>query len=536
MVAANPPRLPNLPDDPRKWDGWSRYRADNLYERLCLDPKTRPTNDDIEQHCTALLQWWHKKLPLKNQPSNPLAQLLGRGIDEASQYLVQARMQLLDSARRAQIDSELAARAEQKALTEFARFVSFSITNGMLTAEAEENLIEYGERNGLSDEQIRRCIDAEVARTKAQRPGPIREEPPAAADSAAEDAFRRILELSEVNLFSATESVRRIFATIAQNLGLESERAEWLLDDQLEKEEREIAKRLTAKPAVTPRTRVPAPSAGTPPVKEPAPSAPVLETSNRPVETRPLPPTFVHPLGGAMVLIPGGDFIMGSDEMDAAPNEQPLTPVKLSDFYIARHPITNAQYEQFDRSHRQKRMHGAGDGHPVVYVTSHDAVKFCNWLGQKDGRKYRLPTEAEWEFAARGTDGRKYPWGNQDNRGDLANFADASTSFPWRDARIHDGFPESSPIGAFPRGASFFGIEDMAGNVWEWCLDFFQPLAGVPKQNPRGAAAGAKRIHRGGSWKSRFSNLRATARASNAPNYSCNDLGFRIVCECGSGE
>jgi formylglycine-generating enzyme required for sulfatase activity len=233
-----------------------------------------------------------------------------------------------------------------------------------------------------------------------------------------------------------------------------------------------------------------------------------------------------------MVLLPPGDFIMGSDDAEAQPNEQPLTPVTLSSFYIAQHPVTNAQYERFDPRHKTKRMDGAGDDHPVVYVSSFEAVKFCEWLGQKDGRTYRLPSEAEWEFAARGTDGRKYPWGNQIGRGERANFADASTAFAWRDPQINDGYPVTSPVGAFPQGASFFAIEDMAGNVWEWCLDFFYPYAGAVKQNPRGPASGLKRLYRGGSWKSRFTNLRATARASNAPNYSCNDLGFRIVCEC----
>ncbi|MCA1657872.1 MAG: formylglycine-generating enzyme family protein, partial [Verrucomicrobiaceae bacterium] len=245
---------------------------------------------------------------------------------------------------------------------------------------------------------------------------------------------------------------------------------------------------------------------------------------------------FINPIGAQMMLIPGGEFLMGSDAPDAGPDEQPLTPVTLSEFYMSRHPVTNDQYEQFDPSHKLKRINGAGGDHPVVYVTSLEAIKYCQWLGQRDGKNYRLPTEAEWEYAARGIDSRKYPWGNHDRRRGFANFADASTTFPWRDPGVEDGYPETSPVGAFPRGASFFGIEDMAGNVWEWCLDFYQPLAGAPKRNPRGVASGSKRVYRGGSWKSRFSNLRATARGSNVSNYSCNDVGFRIVCECGSGD
>jgi formylglycine-generating enzyme required for sulfatase activity len=177
-------------------------------------------------------------------------------------------------------------------------------------------------------------------------------------------------------------------------------------------------------------------------------------------------------------------------------------------------------------------MPGAGDLHPVVYVSCLEAMKFCEWLGSRERKKYRLPTEAEWEFAARGPDGRKYPWGNYAGRGDLANFADKNTVFAWSDREIDDGYPESSPVGAFPLGAGPFGMEDMAGNVWEWCLDYFESYRGTHKVNPRGPTSGAKRVYRGGSWKSRFNSLRATARGSNVPSYSCNDLGFRIVCEC----
>jgi formylglycine-generating enzyme required for sulfatase activity len=232
-----------------------------------------------------------------------------------------------------------------------------------------------------------------------------------------------------------------------------------------------------------------------------------------------------------MVHIPGGEFVMGSEDPDAAPNERPVTPVVLSEFFMSRFPVTNAEFERFDPAHRQKRISSARDDHPVVYVSSVEAVRYCQWLSQQDGKTYRLPTEAEWEYAARGTDRRRFPWGNQDRGSDLANFADSSTAFAWRDPVVSDGYPETSPVGAFPRGASFFGIEDMAGNVWEWCLDFSPRLPGTPKRNPRGLASGPARIYRGGSWKSRFSNLRASARSSNAPNFASNDVGFRIVCE-----
>ena len=233
-----------------------------------------------------------------------------------------------------------------------------------------------------------------------------------------------------------------------------------------------------------------------------------------------------------MIFVPSAEFTMGCDVEDAAPNEQPTSHVTVTRFYISRYLITNAEYEQFDRGHASKRAPGAGDRHPVIYVSSLDATKFCNWLSTRERRKYRLPTEAEWEYSAKGADNRKFPWGNQDGRGDLANFADRNTVFAWSDREIDCGYAETSPVGAFPLGASPFGIEDMAGNIWEWCLDYYEPYRPGPKVNPRGPTIGAKRVHRGGSWKSRFSSLRTTVRSSNAPNFSCNDLGFRIVCEC----
>jgi formylglycine-generating enzyme required for sulfatase activity len=445
--------------------------------------------------------------------------LLGRGIDEAATYLVEARMQLLDPARRYQIDEELAAKAEQEALAEFSMYVAVSIAGKVLTAEAEANLSEFGQRNGLSEEQTRVCIEEELRRNKAKRAAPP---PPAAPE--AEKEFLRILGLSNLHLGDATPLVRQIFVTIAENLGIHLERAERLLEDYLDREECGLAKLRT----VTPKISM---AVAAMPVAPPPPPMQRFQAVVGKIVPSQSPAGFINPNGAQMVLIPGGEFVMGSDAPDAGPDEQPLTPVTLSEFYLSRHPVTNVEYERFDPSHRPKRIKGAGDDHPVVYVTSLDAIRYCQWLGEKDGKNYRLPTEAEWEFAARGIDCRKYPWGNHDRRGGFANFADARTTFQWRDSQVDDGYAETSPVGAFPQGASFFGLEDMAGNVWEWCLDFYQPLAGAPKRNPRGVVSGSKRVYRGGSWKSRFTNLRATARGSNAVNFSCNDVGFRVACE-----
>jgi len=204
----------------------------------------------------------------------------------------------------------------------------------------------------------------------------------------------------------------------------------------------------------------------------------------------------------------------------------------VSCFYMSRFPVTNEQYEKFDPAHRSKRAPEAGDNHPVIYVSSIEAIKFCLWLNTREKRKYRLPTEAEWEYAARGTDGRAYPWGDKLNQGDLANFADCNTTFPWRAADINDGYAQTSPVASYPKGASPFGIEDMSGNVWEWCQDYFEAYKGNDRINPRGPVNGIRRIYRGGSWKSRASSLRCSTRNFNVPDYASNDVGFRVMCDC----
>jgi formylglycine-generating enzyme required for sulfatase activity len=536
-----------LPDDPHKWDGWSKYKSPNFYERLCLDSRANPSNEEIEEHCRELMRWWQKKLPLKNQPGNPIAQLLRSGLDESSRFLTEARVELLDPDRRKQFDSQLAAQANEEAVTEFYKYLTFALADGVLSPEEEKSLFRVGTEQGLTEEQIVQQIDAELKKSGAVRAAPLngngssatpalnakRREARARRQKSLDpkEDFLRMLRLSGLDSDAISDETRDTFVNMAENLGIEFDEAEDLIDLYLDEADK-LADEPFAANGAAPGTLASTSAASVKVVSSPeaeATAEPVVvgpEIDNTPL------PNFVNSLDSQMIFIPGGEFIMGSDAPDAPPNERPLTKVSLTRFYMSRFPLTNAEYEQFDSAHARKRAPGAGDRHPVVYVSSLDAIKFCQSLSARERKKYRLPTEAEWEYAARGLDGRKYPWGNHQGRADLANFADKNTVFAWSDREIDDGYPESSPVGAFPFGASPFGLEDMSGNVWEWCMDYLEAYRGAPKTNPKGPAQGTKRVHRGGSWKSRFSSLRATARGSNVVGFSCNDLGFRIVCEC----
>ncbi len=158
-----------LPDDPRKWDGWSRYDSPDLYERLGLDPRAKPTNEEIEERFRELVLWWQKKLPLKNQPSNPLAQMLRAGLDESSRFLSEARVELLNPERRQQLDQELAAQAEEEAIVEFNKYLAFALNDKTLRPPEEEALLEFGRNQGLSNERMLELIEVELLSSGAVR-------------------------------------------------------------------------------------------------------------------------------------------------------------------------------------------------------------------------------------------------------------------------------------------------------------------------------------------------------------------------------
>ena len=223
-----------------------------------------------------------------------------------------------------------------------------------------------------------------------------------------------------------------------------------------------------------------------------------------------------------MVYVPAGEFIMGGD--DIGDDERPQRKVYLGAFYIHKYEVTNAQYEvcvdagacnppSSNRSYSRDSYYAnsAYDDYPAIYVSWHDADAYCRWAGG------RLPTEAEWEKAARGTDGRKYPWGNT---------WDTSKVNSW-EARLRD----TTAVGSYPAGASPYGVLDMAGNVGEWCQDWYDAeyYAISPQRDPQGPRSGQYRVVRGGSWEGEGGLVRAANRGRLVPDDRYHFVGFRCV-------
>lgn len=167
----------------------------------------------------------------------------------------------------------------------------------------------------------------------------------------------------------------------------------------------------------------------------------------------------------------------------------------------------------------------AEDNHPVTQVSWEDAAAYCQWVGGQ------LPTEAQWEKACRGTDGRMWPWGNKFD-GTRVNSCDARCPIErWRDDRFDDGYAFTAPIGSFPTGASPYGALDMAGNVWEWVADWYKKdyYHNSPYKNPLGPGSGTFRAMRGGAWYDTDVWMTCTVRHQNPSWYRCEDVGFRCV-------
>ncbi|MCG3155646.1 MAG: Hercynine oxygenase [bacterium] len=226
-----------------------------------------------------------------------------------------------------------------------------------------------------------------------------------------------------------------------------------------------------------------------------------------------------------MVRLAGGTFQMGTPKNEAERDDDELQhPVKVSDFCLSRYPITNALYEKFDPGHRTRRDETAKqDNQPVIYVNWYEAVMFCRWLG------CRLPTEAEWEYACRA--GTATPFNTGENLATAQ--ANYDGNYPYKDFPKGKYLKKTTPVGSYPPNA--WGLCDMHGNVWEWCLDWYDEKyyhqcrrRGV-EENPTGPKNGSYRMVRGGAWYNLAQDCRSANRYDGDPGDRYDYLGFRPV-------
>jgi iron(II)-dependent oxidoreductase len=238
-------------------------------------------------------------------------------------------------------------------------------------------------------------------------------------------------------------------------------------------------------------------------------------------------PASAAPLQNDMVLVPAGYFFMGSDSGEI--DEKPVHRVWLDSFYIDRFPVTNAQYAVYlQETGAEKPLYWNDPrcndpNQPAVGVSWAEAIAFCSWRSKKEQAIISLPTEAQWEKAARGDDARKYPWGNQ----------------PPDKKRAQTEISEKMPgVGVCELGRSPYGVSDLVGSVWNWCLDFYDKsyFQASPEKNPAGPSAGTRRVVRGGNWVflgccsgTPAYALRTSRRNSFHPGIQKKSIGFRCV-------
>jgi len=226
--------------------------------------------------------------------------------------------------------------------------------------------------------------------------------------------------------------------------------------------------------------------------------------------------------GPEMVRIPAGSFKMGDIQGGGFSNEKPVHRVSVSAFALGKYEVTFAEYDKFAQATGKSKPSDSGWGRgnrPVIDVSWNDAVAYAKWLSQQTGHTYRLPTEAEWEYAARAGTTTKYWWGNKIGS-NKANCDGCGSR--WDDK-------QTAPVGSFR--ANQYGIYDTVGNVWEWCSDIYREdyYSSSPHSNPKGPSTGRDRVLRGGSWGSDAQYARAAFRFDVGPGDRSHGIGFRLV-------
>jgi formylglycine-generating enzyme required for sulfatase activity len=227
-------------------------------------------------------------------------------------------------------------------------------------------------------------------------------------------------------------------------------------------------------------------------------------------------------LGIEWIEISAGEFKMGDNFNVGDSNERPVHAVYLDRYEISKYEVTFEQYDRFCDETSRAKPGDAGWGRadrPVINVSWNDAKAFCDWLSEKTGKNIHLPTEAQWEKAARGTDQRKYPWGNDPPDCSKANYLHCSD--------------KTMAVGSYPAGVSPYGVHDMAGNVWELCSDWYADhyYLASPYENPSGPVDppfGMLKAERGGGWMATTSSIRCTVRSYITLESPYRAIGFRL--------
>ncbi len=254
-----------------------------------------------------------------------------------------------------------------------------------------------------------------------------------------------------------------------------------------------------------------------------------------------LPQTYTDKVTGMeFVYVKGGCYKMGSpvNEQGRYANESPVHEVCVDGFYMAKYEVTNAQYRLFKKKHKVREYRGESldaDNLPVVLVSWNDAQDYITWLNGQSKKVYRLPTEAEWEYAARGGTTTSRYWGDDPDK--ACQYADVhdltgkkkNVKFLFDNHNCDDGYAGMSPVGTYKPNA--FGLYDMLGDVWDMCSDWFGEdyYSSSPRMNPKGPKSGKTRVCRGGGWRSSPNLVRSAARGYYPQGRFSNRLGFRLV-------
>ena len=256
----------------------------------------------------------------------------------------------------------------------------------------------------------------------------------------------------------------------------------------------------------------------------------IQEKSAEIVKETDLPVEITNSVGMKFRLIPAGEFMMGANPGDdeAIDVEKPSHPVKITKpFYIGVYEVTQAQYEAVMG---ESLSYFEGIDKPVDSVSWNDAREFCSKLSEMTGESYRLPTEAEWEYAYRAGTETKYFWGDSDSETTVKRYAwYVNNAFEWYWTEPHAAEEGTQEVGR--KLPNPWGLYDMSGNVWEWCEDWYEKdyYSNSPSQDPKGPSSGENRVLRGGSWENYARGLRSSGRVSGLPRVGFSNEGFRIV-------